>query len=71
MQPFVGKMAASSSNYDLQGPLSGGPAIPTLSLWSHLPLVVGGNATHVVVHGGKDGDGLLGDVHAGEDHGGL
>ena len=28
---------------------------------------VGGNAAHVVVHGGQDRYGLLGDVHAGED----
>ena len=30
---------------------------------------VGGHAAHVVVHGGRDGDGLLGDVDAGEDGG--
>mmetsp|Transcript_27816 Transcript_27816/g.68381 ORF Transcript_27816/g.68381 Transcript_27816/m.68381 type:complete len:665 (+) Transcript_27816:128-2122(+) len=37
----------------------------------HLALVVGGDAAHVVVHGGDHGDGLLGHVHAGEDGGGL
>mmetsp|Transcript_2453 Transcript_2453/g.7277 ORF Transcript_2453/g.7277 Transcript_2453/m.7277 type:complete len:379 (-) Transcript_2453:147-1283(-) len=30
-------------------------------------MVVGGDATHVVVHGGDHRNGLLGDVHAGED----
>lgn len=37
----------------------------------HLPLVVGGDAAHVIVHGGKHGDRLLGDVHTREDHGCL
>ena len=37
----------------------------------HLTLVVGGDATHVVVHGGDHRDGLLGDVHTGEDRGSL
>lgn len=37
----------------------------------HLPLVVGGDAAHVVVHGGKHRDGFLGDVHARKDHGRL
>ena len=37
----------------------------------HLPLVVGGDAAHVVVHSGKHRDGFLGDVHAREDHGRL
>ena len=37
----------------------------------HLALVVGGDAAHVVVHGGQHRDGLPGHVHAGEDHGGL
>lgn len=37
----------------------------------HLPLVVGGNATHVIMHSGKDGDWLLSDIHAREDHGRL
>ncbi len=36
-----------------------------------LAMVVGGNTTHVVVHGGEHGDGLLGDVHAGENLGRL
>ena len=34
-------------------------------------LVVGGNTAHVVVNGGNDGNGLLGDVHAGENGGGF
>lgn len=37
----------------------------------HLAEVVGGDAAHVVVHCGQDGNGLLGDVHASEDRGGL
>mmetsp|Transcript_20512 Transcript_20512/g.52063 ORF Transcript_20512/g.52063 Transcript_20512/m.52063 type:complete len:434 (+) Transcript_20512:262-1563(+) len=37
----------------------------------HLALVVGGDASHVVVHRGKHRDGLFGDVHAGEDGSGL
>ena len=38
---------------------------------SYLSPVVGGDSSHVVVYSGQDGDGLFGDVHAGEDHGGL
>ena len=36
-----------------------------------LAAIVGGDAAHVVVDGGDDGDGLPGHVHPGEDHGGL
>lgn len=38
---------------------------------TNLSLVVGRDATHVVMNGGQHGDGLPGDVDAGEDHGGL
>lgn len=34
----------------------------------HLPLVVSGNPTHVVMHSGEDRDRLLGDIHTSEDH---
>ena len=37
----------------------------------HLPLVVSGNPTHVVMHSGEDRDGLLSDIHTSEDHGRL
>ena len=37
----------------------------------YLSLVVGWDATHVVVHSGQHGDGVFGDVHASEDHGRL
>ena len=39
--------------------------------FTYLPLVVGGNAAHVVVDGGQNWDGLAGDVDACEDHRGL
>lgn len=38
---------------------------------ANLSLVVCGNATHVVVDGGQDGDRLLCDVDSGKDHGRL
>ena len=34
-------------------------------------MIVGGNAAHVVVHGGQHGNGLLCDVHLGKDPCGL
>jgi len=37
----------------------------------HLTSVLGGDTAHVVVNGGKDRDGLLGNVDTGEDRGGL
>lgn len=37
----------------------------------YLSLIVGGDSSHVVVDGGQDRDGLFGDIHASEDHGGL
>ena len=33
--------------------------------------VFGGDAAHVVVNGGQDGDGLFADIHSGEDGGGF
>ena len=45
--------------------------IPVSPFVTHLSFVVGGHAAHVVVHRGQHGDGLLGDVHPGEDHGRL
>ena len=37
----------------------------------NLPKVVGGDATHVVVHRGQHGDRLLGHVHTSENRSGL
>ena len=63
-QHFWGVPSRSPARHLSHSTSGGSPA-------DHLPLVVGGDATHVVVHGGKHGDGLLGDVHAREDHGRL
>mmetsp|Transcript_69425 Transcript_69425/g.145005 ORF Transcript_69425/g.145005 Transcript_69425/m.145005 type:complete len:556 (-) Transcript_69425:101-1768(-) len=42
-----------------------------LLVLDHLCLPIGGDASHVVVHGGQDGSGLLGHIDTGEDLGSL
>ena len=54
------------------GEQTGNDLVVTLSiLCNDLTSVLGGNTTHVVVDGGQDGDGLLGDINTSENGGGL
>ena len=45
--------------------------VAAVDVLNHLAAEVGGHTTHVVVHGGEDGDGLLCGVDAGKDGGRL